>query len=147
MCDWKKIGIFAVVMTIIAQILRTGEAFATMSYYLDPNYWPVWSKIMMPGPGAPPAEFYYLSILFAFVTWVLFGIVYSILGDAIKEKAPRKKGLTFGGLMFLIGGLPGSMSMLLLFNLPFDLIIVWTVTSLVLYLMAGIIAVKLIKSK
>ncbi len=147
MCNWKKIGIFAVIMAIIAQIVRTGEAFATMNYYLDPNYWPVWSKIMMPGPGAPPAEFYYLSILFALVTWALFGIVYSMLGSAIKEKTPRKKGLVFGGLMFLIGGLPGSMSMYLLFNLPADLIAVWTVTSLVLYLIAGIIATKFIGSK
>lgn len=145
MCDWKKIGIFAIVMTIIAQVVRIGEAFATMNYYLDPNYWPVWSKIMMPGPGAPPAEFYYLSILFAFITWAFFGIVYSMLGDAVKEKTPRKKGLVFGGLMFIIGGLPGSMSMYLLFNLPLDLIIVWTLTILVLYLIAGIIAVKLIR--
>ena len=49
-------------ITIVSQIIHSIEAFATMDFYLDPNYFGVWSKIMMPGPGPPPAEFYYYSI-------------------------------------------------------------------------------------
>lgn len=146
MCDCKKIGIFAAVMALLAFIVHNVEAVATMGYYTDPAYLDVWSKIMMPAAGPPPPEFAYLSIAFAFITWAIFGMVYEKLGGAIKQKDAVKKGLVFGSLVFLLAGLPGSLSMFLLLNLPVGLIISWTISGALLYLIGGVVAARLIKA-
>lgn len=143
--DLKGIAITAVAMTILAQIFHTVESILTMGYYLDPAYFQVWSKLMMPVAGPPPASFYIYSIVFALVGWFLFAFAYSKLGAAIKEKTEIRKGLKFGALIFLVAGLPGMLSLYLLINLPAGLIISWMVSSLVLYLAGGIISAKLIR--
>lgn len=143
--DLKGVAITAVAMTILAQIVHTLESILTMGYYLDPAYFSVWSKVMMPAAGPPPASFYIYSIVFALVGWFLFASVYSKLGAAIKEKTEIRKGLKFGALAFLLAGLPCTLTLYLLINLPVGLIISWMVSSLVLYLAGGIVAAKLIR--
>ena len=100
---------------------------------------------MMPAAGPPPASFYLYSLLFTFITWALFGLVYGKLGNAIKEKDPARKGLIFGGLVFLVAGLPGTLTMYLLINLPAGLLAAWAITSLILHLIGGVVAAKAIK--
>lgn len=145
MSDWVKIGKTAVAMTIIAEVVRMVEALLTMGYYTDPAYFAVWSKIMMPGAGPPPAEFYYYSVTFAFVTWFIFGFVYEKLGASIHDKNPTRKGLKFGALVFLLTGISGTLTMYLLVNLPAGLLVSWTISALLLYLIGGLVAGKLIK--
>ena len=99
--SWK-ILVFAIVMTIVAQVVHIVESMLTLGYYMDPAYFGVWSKIMMPGPGPPPAGFYYCSVIFAVITWAIFGFAYRKLGRAISEKNVFHKGLQFGGMIFLI---------------------------------------------
>jgi len=147
MCDLKKIGIFAVLMAIVAQIVHTIEAIFTMSYYTDPQYFQVWSKIMMPGPGAPPSEFYIYSFVFALVGWVLFGYVYEMLGGAIKEKEQNKRGLKFGALIFLVAGVPMTLMLFLLINLPIGMLLSWAVSGLALDLIGGMVAARMIQLK
>lgn len=141
----KGIALTAFAMTVIAQILHTVEAILTMDYYLNPAYLQVWSKIMMPKAGPPPTEFYYFSIAFAFVTWFLFAFAYSKLNSAIKEKSDLKKGLKFGSIIFLVAGIPMSLTFYLLINLPSIILASWLVSSFLLYLVGGIVAAKLVR--
>jgi hypothetical protein len=56
-----------------------------------------------------------------------------------------RKGLQFGGMIFLIAGIPSILSMYLLINLPRGLLATWTITTLILYLIGGVLATKLMK--
>jgi hypothetical protein len=145
MANWLRIGLTAVVMTIIAEIVHTVEAVLTMGYYTDPAHFPVWSKIMMPSAGPPPAAFYYYSIAFALVTWAIFGFVYEKLGVSVHEKNLIRNGIRFGALIFLVAGIPSTLTMYLLVNLPVGLLVSWTMSGLILYLIGGVLTAKLIK--
>lgn len=147
MSDWKRILMVAVAMTIVAEVVHTLESMLTLGYYMDPAYFAVWSKIMMPTAGPPPAEFYYYSVAFALVSWAIFGFVYEKLGRAIGEKHEIKKGLEFGALVFLLAGISGALTMYLLINLLTGLLATWTLFQLILYLIGGVVAAKLIKLK
>jgi chromate transport protein ChrA len=143
MKTWKII-IVGIVFAIIAQVIHTAESMATMSFYTDPTYFGVWSKIMMPGEGPPPTEFYYYSIVFAVIT----GIIYAVIFEMIKKSIPRKtainQGLYFGFLLFLLG-IPWTLTMYLLINLPSVLLFYWSMTSLVIDLIGGAAIAKIMK--
>jgi predicted membrane channel-forming protein YqfA (hemolysin III family) len=71
--------------------------------------------------------------------------VYEHLEGAIREKQEIKRGLEFGMLVFLVAGIPTVLTMYLLINLPSGLLATWTLVQLVLYLIGGVVAAKLIK--
>jgi len=140
---WKII-VAAIVFMIISQVIHTIEAQITMNYYTDPTYFSVWSKIMMGKMGLTP-EFMYYSLTFAFIGGLLFTGVYTTIQKGVPEKTIAKKGLIYGLLIWLVGIIPGSLSMVLLINLPVDLIAYWTVTGLIINLLAGVAIAKIIK--
>lgn len=144
MVGWGII-LAAIAFLIISQVIHTLEAYATMSYYTDPTYATVWSKIMMPKAGPPPMEFYYYSWTFSFITGLLFAGVYTVVGKSVPGNTIVKKGLIYGLLIWLVGGLSGSLAMVLLVNLPIDLIGYWTVSGLIVDLLAGIAIAKIVK--
>lgn len=124
---------------IIAQIIHSIGAFLSMSYYTMPAYFSVWSKIMMPGPGAPPASFYLYSLLFSIIGGILVALVYGVVKNSVPGKTIAGKGLNYGVLVFLIGGIPGYLTLLLLINLPAALVLYWAVESLVVDLFGSIV--------
>ena len=145
----KKISVNRILLTglvfaIVAQILNTVGAFLTMSYYLIPQYFPVWSRLMMPTAGPPPMSFYFLSLLFGFVAGTLFALVYTLIKGSL-PKPLWLRGIYYGLLVFLVGGIPGYLSMMLLINLPFGLIAFWAFEGLVIYLINGIITAAINK--
>lgn len=140
-----KIILAAVVYVILSQVLHTASTFLTMGYYTDPNYFPVWSKVMMPGPGPPPATFYYYSIAFSFISGLIYSFVYSRIGCHLKGKA-LQKGIRYGLGLFLVAGIPTFFTMYLLVNLPFGLLVSWlTIDTLLGYLIAGIAIAKIVR--
>jgi hypothetical protein len=145
MADIKNICVVALVMAILAMIVRTVESILTMGYYLDPAYFQLWSKLMMPTAGPPPMSFFLFSFVLAFISWALFAYVYGILGGAFKKQDYLTKGLSFGILVFMVSTFPGALMNVLLLNLPAGLIISWTITGLILSVTGGVIAAKLIK--
>ena len=142
--SWKIIAA-AIVYMIISMVLRTVESMMTMDYYTNPDYFPVWSEIMMPGPGGPPTEFYYYSIIFAFIEGLIFAGVYTVIAKGVPGKTVVKKGINYGLLIWLLAGIPFSLGMVLLINLPIDLIAIWTVTSLIIYLIVGATTARIVK--
>jgi len=140
---WKVIAA-AIVFMIISQIIHTIEAQLTMDYYTDPTYFPVWSKIMMGEVGLAP-EFMYYSLAFAFITGLLFSGVYTVFEKGVPGKTIAKKGVNYGLLIWLVGGIPSSLVMFLLVNVPVDLIAYWTVSALIINLLAGVAVARIVK--
>lgn len=129
--------------TIVAQIIHMVGAGFGMNYYTDPNYFPVWSKIMMPSSGPPPASFLYWSIGIGIITWALFTWVYTILKNSIPGSGYLQKGVMYGILVFLVSGLSGSLPLFLLINLPLGLIVLWGIEGFIILGINGIITAKL----
>ncbi len=140
----KGIGA-TIVLVIVAQIIHSIEAYLTMGYYTMAEYFPVWSKIMMPVAGPPPMSFYLYSLGFGIVTWALFTMVYTAVGCCLPGKTEFNRGMVFGLLVFFVGTLPGALSMVLLVNLPLGLIGSWVVSGLVLNLINGGLVSKIMK--
>lgn len=140
-----KIIIIAIVYAVLGQIIRIIGAMITMSFYLDPNYFSVWSKIMMPGAGAPPLSFTLISLTFSFINGIIFALVYAILKSSIPGQTLAKRGLMFGLLAFLLAGVAMFFTLVLLINLPIVLLVYWAFESLVIYLLLGLITAKIIK--
>ena len=145
MCNLKKVGIFAILMMIIGQIAWFLETMVDMAHYANPAYFGVWSKLMMPAAGAPPTEFFIVSVVISIIGWAIFACAYFVFNGAIKAKNEMQKGLMFGGWVFLLATLPGSLSMYMLFNLPAMLLVSWMIVGLILNLVAGVVAVRIIK--
>ena len=142
--NYWRVLLVAVIYAIISQIVHSVSSMLTMSYYMIEEYWPVWSKIMMPTAGPPPMSFFLYSLLFAFIAGLLFAYVYNM----IKKSMPGKtvcKGLHYGILVFLIAGIPSTLGYILLINLPIALLLYWALEMLIIYLVMRIITAKLIK--
>ena len=131
---------------IIALIIHWIFAFVGMAYYLDPAYFPVWSKIMMPTAGPPPVSFFYYSLSFNIISGILFALVYTVIGSCVPGKRFMSRGLMYGFLVFLVGAIPGYLALYLLINLPPVLIALWAVEGLITYLVGGMVVAKLIST-
>ena len=133
-----KLVLGAITYLVIGQILHMASSILTMNYYMDPSYFAVWSKVMMPGPGAPLAIFYYYSVLFIFIVGLIYSYIYSRVKGILKGTTVNK-GLKYGLGLFLIAGAPFFFSMYLLINLPLSLLIYWLlIDGLLTYLLGGI---------
>ncbi|MFH1445540.1 MAG: hypothetical protein ABIF08_03610 [Nanoarchaeota archaeon] len=140
-----KVLLAGIVFAIIAQIIHSIGAFATMGYYLTEEYFPVWSKIMMPAAGSPPASFFMYSMGAGLIVGVLFALVFSLLACCIGGSDKTKRGLTFGFAVFLVGGIPFILSMFLLINLPAGLLVAWAFEQLIICLIGGVAVAHIVK--
>jgi len=142
-CGFGRAVLIALVLAILGYLVHTLEAILTMDYYLDPAYFSVWSKVMMPDAGPPPAEFMYLSVLFGFLVALVYVWAYKVVEPGfIEADGWLRKGVYFGVLLFLIGVLPGSLSLYLLINLPAALIAWWTLSGFVVTLLDGMVIAR-----
>ncbi|MGB9719314.1 MAG: hypothetical protein ACPL06_01825 [Candidatus Anstonellales archaeon] len=141
---WTKVFIAAILFMVVGKIIYTLEAFFTMNYYLDANYFAVWSKVMMPTVGPPPPSFHFYTVLFGFITGFLFAMVYAMVRKAIPYEG-MMKGATYGVLVFLVAGIPGALSTYLLINLPTGLIVWWMFSRLLVDLIGGALTAKIVR--
>ena len=141
-----RVIIAAIVIMIIGQIVHSLSTMATMGYYTNPEYFAVWSSMMMEIPKGDMTFMFY-SLLFGFIGGLLFALVYNIFRESVPGKTPFNKGLAYGFLIFLVAGLSGSLSFYLLFNLPVELIVVWAFEGLIIYLLTGITTAYLVKER
>ena len=89
--NWKRIIIAAIVFAIIAQVLHTVESMLTMDFYMDPEYFGVWSKLLMPTAGPPPAEFFYASVISSLIIALIYAVVYDVVKGSLPGKTFIKK--------------------------------------------------------
>jgi hypothetical protein len=130
-------------MTLISQAVHSMAAIMEMGYYKDPQYFPVWSKLMMPGAGPPPTSFFLYSMGLGLVEWGFFLAVFIVIGGGIPAQGRLVKGLYYGVVVFLVGTLGQSLGLGLIVNLPYGLLFLWTLESLVIDLLNGALAGRL----
>jgi hypothetical protein len=150
---WKIITA-GIMFAIIAQLIHTIESFATMSFYTDSKYFTIWSTTMMPAQGPPPTEFYVYSIMFGIIAGIIYAFVYEMIkkslpvGTILKQRffsgTTFKHGLYFGFLLFLLG-IPMSLTMYLLINLPTMLLVYWSLSGLIVDLTGGVVIARIMK--
>jgi predicted membrane channel-forming protein YqfA (hemolysin III family) len=99
---------------------------------------------MMPAAGPPPMTFFIYSIVFAFITGLIFAGVYARISSALKSSGVQK-GLRYGIGLFLVAGIPFFLTITLLINIPLALSVIWLVSNLVVYLIGGIAIAKIVK--
>jgi len=124
----KPVLIAAVLFTLISQLVIMIESAATMDIYLMPEYFPVWSRLMMPDMGPPPAPFFVTSILVSFALALIYAAVFWIVSPGIPGEG-LTKGVSYGLILFFISGVPSLLSMFLLINLPAKFFIAGTVSA------------------
>ena len=136
----KPVLIAAVLFTLTSQLVIMFESAATMDIYLMPEYFPVWSKLMMPDMGPPPLTFFVISVLVSFALALAYAAVFWIVRPGIPGEGIMR-GLSYGLILYFMSGVPSLLGMFLLINLPEKFFIAGTVSSLVNFLIGGIIIV------
>ncbi len=142
--NWKKVFIASIIVFIIDIVVRQVEVFFTMKYYVMPEYFGVWSKLMMPKAGPPQAEFFIISALFTFLTALILACVYECIKDSLM-KSFWQRVLGYTKLMLLLMLVFSYLPMYLLINLPVQLITSWFVTSILVVFASSIVFVKILK--
>lgn len=141
---WTKVLLASLIVFIVEVMVRQVEAFLTMKYYLMPEYFGVWSKLMMPKAGPPPPEFFMMSALFTFLGALILACVYECIKTSLSKRFwPRVLGFT--KLMALLMLAFSYLPMFLMMNLPQGLIISWFVSSVLITLVASMVFVKVLK--
>jgi len=142
--NWKKVAITSVIFTVSSFVIHQIEALLTMKYYLDPNYFGLWSKLMMPKAGPPPMEFMITSIVFSLVTGISVTLIYYYLKDHLpKEK--MKRTFYFADLMIATSFVFSTLPMYLMFNIPVALLVSWFISNFVIVTFNSWVLVKIIK--
>jgi hypothetical protein len=136
---WNMLLVSVALVTIIAQFVHGLDSIFAMRYYIDPTYYPLWSKIMMPAPGPPPPSFLVISLLFNLTGAFLFALVYTVLQRGLPGRSTVVKGIWYGLLVFLVASVPSSLMLVLLINLPLGIVLLWGLEALVIDLAGGVL--------
>lgn len=141
--NWAKVILSSFIVFIIEMLVKQTEAILTMRYYLMPEYFGIWSKLMMSKVGPPP-DFFILSALFSFLTALVLACVYECIKANLDKKFWHRV-LGFTKLMALLMLVFGYLPMFLLLNVPQALLISWFVSSSLAMFFGSIVFVKLLK--
>ncbi len=141
---WGKVILSSLAFFVIAMVVRQIEAMLTMKYYLMPEFFSVWSKVMMPSAGPPPFSFHLISALFSLVTGITLAIFYDFIKDNFKGGAwGRIYGFTVW--VFWLSVIFFAFTAYLLVNLPAGLQVWWMASSLIVYFLSAIAFNKILK--
>ncbi len=138
-----QIIISGFIFTIVSQIFNILGAILTMQYYTNPAYFSLWSKLMMPSNGPPGVDFYLASIAIGLINGIIFASAYYLLNQSIPGKG-ISKGLNYGILLFLMVGIPFTLTIHLLLAVPAMLLLNWAISGLIIYLISGVAFSKII---
>ena len=142
--NFKKMFLSSVIFAVVSFVIHQIEAILTMKYYLDPAYSDLWSKLMMPNAGPPPASFMITSLVFSFVTGISVTLIYYYLKDHL-PKETRKRIFYFADLMVGTSFVFSTLPMYLMFNVPTALLLSWFVSNFIILTIASWVIVKIIK--
>jgi hypothetical protein len=120
------------------------EALLTIKYYMMPQYFGLWSKLMMPSAGPPPIEFTITSLVFAFVTGISVALIYYYLRDHLPPLGFRRA-FYFADLLIATSFLFFTLPSYLMFNVPVGILISWFISSFIILTAGSWVLVKIIK--
>jgi len=139
-----KIILATFIFAILSQAVHSLGTFWEMEFYQDPQYFSVWSKLMMPKAGSPPLSFYGFSLLFSLINGFIFTLIYNLYFSKIPTTL-LKKGIVFGIVAFLFWGLGSFLETVLIINLPISLLFSWLVQSLAICLGGALIVARIFR--
>lgn len=149
--NWLRVFLSGLTYTVIAMVIHQIEALLTMKYYLDPEYFGLWSKLMMPaspsgGPaaGPPPMSFFITSLVLTYVTGVSVTVIYYYIKDILPHGF-WKKTFMFADLMVGTSFIFSTIPIYLMFNVPIGLLVSWFFSSFIILLLSTIALVKIVK--
>ena len=142
--NWGKTLVVGLIYMVVATLVRQIEAILTMKYYLDPQYFGVWSKLMMPQAGPPPISFFMTSAIMTLGTGISLVIVYYYMRAILPAKR-KERIFYFADLMIGFNFIFFLLPTYLLFNVPVGLLVSWFVSSFIILLTASYTMVKVIK--
>ena len=142
--SWKKVIISGLIISVISFAVRQIEAILTLKYYMMPDYFGVWSKVMMPAAGPPPLSFMITSLVFTFVTGVSLALIYYYLKDHLPENR-KKRIFYFADLMIGTSFIFFTLPVYLMFNVPTGLLVSWFISTFIILTGSSWILVKIIK--
>lgn len=141
---WGKVLLIGLLYTGFAMIVRQFEAKFTLRYYMDPAYFGVWSKLMMPTAGPPPLEFMITSVILTFASGIAITIIYYYLRDYL-PKGYWRRATFFADILISTSFVFFTLPVYLLFNVPAALLVSWFVSTFVIILLTSLLLVKIIK--
>lgn len=141
--SWKKILLTGVIYTLFTTIIHQLEAIMSMKYYQMPQYFGVWSKLMMPEPGPPPKEFMVTSLILTFYSGVALALIYYYIRNFL-PKLFWKRVFLFADLMIAASFVFFTIPSYLLFNLPPQLLLSWFISGFAILVLTSYTLVKII---
>lgn len=141
---WDKVILSGLIFTAIAMLVRQIEAMLTLSYYQMPEYFGVWSQVMMPEIGPPPAGFMVTSLLFSLFSGCSLAVFYELVKPLLARNALRGA-LTFTKIVFGLSLVFFTLPVYLLFNVPMGLLIWWLASSAVIFFLSAMVFAKILK--
>lgn len=116
----------------------------TIKYYLMPDYFGVWSKLMMPSAGPPPPNFVITSLIITFVTGISVALIYYYLRDHLPPVG-FKRVFYFADLLVATSFVFSTLPMYLMINIPVALLISWFLSNFVILTLGSWVLVKIVK--
>jgi hypothetical protein len=131
--SWTKVLLAGIAFGVISEVLHTVDSIFTMGYYTDPQYFAIWSKVMMPTNGPPPASFFVLTILLSIITGLILAYVFAVVRSSLKQSSALKTGIAYGAFVFLLTA-PVLLSTYVMIAIPPMLLADWAVWSFIISL-------------
>ncbi len=141
---WGKLFLCGLLYLVFATAIRQIEIILTMRYYLMPQYFGVWSQSMMPNTGPPPLNFIVTSSTFTFASGLSIGLVYYYIRNLLPKQFWHRVTF-FTDLMIGTSFIFFTLPVYLLFNLPFQLLLSWFISSFIILFLTSLTLVKIIK--
>lgn len=142
--DWGKAFLSAAIFTVVSTLIHSVESALTMQYYQMPEFFGVWSKLMMPTAGPPPMEFFITSLVFSFISGLSLALVYYYIRDMLPKKQwPRI--FYFADIIIGLGFVLFTLPTYLMFNVPVALLISWFISGFIIMVSASFTFVKLLR--
>ncbi len=141
---WGRVLLSGFIYTVMANFVHIIEAFLTRSDYTMPEYAGVWSKLIMPHAGQPSPQFIALSLLFGLIVGFFLAFVYVAIQDVL-PKPPWSRSFSFAGLLIGLELVLYILPVYLLFNVPVALLISWTISYSVIFILASLLFVRILR--
>lgn len=141
---WGKVLLVSVIFTVISFVIHEIEAILTMRFYFMPQYFGVWSKLMMPVAGPPPMSYYIASIIFTFVSGISLSLIYYYVRDLLPPIG-WKRITYFADLMIATSFVFFTLPVYLMFNVPVGLLVSWFISSFIILAIGSWVIVKILK--
>ena len=142
--QWGRVLLSGVIYTVMANVVHILESFLTRSYYTLPEYAGVWSKLIMPHAGQPSPQFLALSLLFGLIVGIFLAFVYVSIQDVL-PKPTWSRSFSFAGLLIGLELVLYILPVYLLFNVPVAILISWTISYSVIFILASILFVRILR--